>query len=78
MEKQEFNKLKSEDEKTIEILGFVDLKEIDPVSGQGQVKIGTEVWSAKTLNDKNILINKLQQDKDAFDLIIKEKDTNLF
>ena len=30
------------------------IKEIDPVSGQGQVKIGTEVWSAKTLGDKKI------------------------
>lgn len=28
---EEFNNLKSEDEKTIEIIGFVDLKEIDPV-----------------------------------------------
>lgn len=28
---EEFNKLKSEDEKTIEVIGFVDLKEIDPV-----------------------------------------------
>lgn len=28
---EEFDKLKSEDEKTIEIIGFVDLKEIDPV-----------------------------------------------
>ena len=28
---EEFDKLKSEDEKTIEIVGFVDLKEIDPV-----------------------------------------------
>ena len=30
------------------------VKEIDPVSGQGQVKIGTEIWSAKTLGDKKI------------------------
>ena len=30
------------------------IKEIDPVLGQGQVKIGTEVWSAKTLSDKKI------------------------
>lgn len=28
---EEFNNLKSEDEKTIEIVGFIDLKEIDPV-----------------------------------------------
>lgn len=28
---EEFDKLKSEDEKTIEVVGFVDLKEIDPV-----------------------------------------------
>lgn len=32
----------------------VVIKEIDPVLGQGQVKIGTEVWSAKTLGDKKI------------------------
>jgi len=32
----------------------VVIKEIDPISGQGQVKIGTEVWSAKTLGDKKI------------------------
>ena len=30
------------------------IKEIDPVSGEGQVKVGTEVWSAKTLGDKKI------------------------
>ncbi len=30
------------------------IKEIDPILGQGQVKIGTEIWSAKTLNDKKI------------------------
>ena len=30
------------------------IKEIDPILGQGQVKIGTEVWSAKTLGDKKI------------------------
>lgn len=28
---EEFNNLKSEDDKTIEIIGFIDLKEIDPV-----------------------------------------------
>ncbi len=28
---EEFNNLKSEDEKTIEIVGFIDLKEIDPI-----------------------------------------------
>ena len=32
----------------------VVIKEIDPISGQGQVKIGTEVWSAKTLGNKKI------------------------
>ena len=30
------------------------IKEIDPILGQGQVKIGTEVWSAKSLEDKKI------------------------
>ena len=30
------------------------IKEIDPVLGQGQVKIGTEVWSAKSLENKKI------------------------
>jgi len=30
------------------------IKEIDPVSGEGQVKVDTEVWSAKTLGDKKI------------------------
>lgn len=30
------------------------IKEIDPILGQGQVKVGTEVWSAKTLSDKKI------------------------
>jgi len=28
---EEFNNLKSEDEKTIEVVGFIDLKEIDPI-----------------------------------------------
>lgn len=27
---------------------------IDPITGQGQVKVGTEVWSAKSLNDSKI------------------------
>jgi len=30
------------------------VKEIDPILGQGQVKIGTEVWSAKTLGEEKI------------------------
>lgn len=30
------------------------IKEIDPITGQGQVKVGTEVWSAKSLNDVTI------------------------
>lgn len=30
------------------------IKEIDPISGQGQVKVGTEVWSAKALENKKI------------------------
>jgi len=30
------------------------IKEIDPISGQGQIKVGTEVWSAKSLEDKKI------------------------
>jgi len=30
------------------------IKDIDPVSGQGQVKVGTEIWSAKSLEDKKI------------------------
>ncbi len=28
------------------------IKEIDPVSGQGQIKVGTEVWSAKSVENK--------------------------
>ncbi len=29
-------------------------KDIDPISGEGQVKIGTEIWSAKSANDIKI------------------------
>lgn len=29
-------------------------KSIDPISGQGQVKIGTEVWSAKSIDNSKI------------------------
>lgn len=29
-------------------------KSIDPISGQGQVKIGTEIWSAKSADDSKI------------------------
>ena len=29
-------------------------KTIDPISGDGQIKVGTEVWSAKSLNDTKI------------------------
>lgn len=29
-------------------------KTIDPISGQGQIKVGTEVWSAKSKNDVKI------------------------
>ena len=27
---------------------------IDPISGKGQVKVGSEKWSAKSLNDSKI------------------------
>jgi len=30
------------------------IKEIDNISGQGQIKVGTEVWSAKSLENKKI------------------------
>ena len=30
------------------------IKDIDPISGKGQVKIGTEVWSAKSKDDRKI------------------------
>lgn len=30
------------------------IKEIDPISGQGQIKVGTEVWSAKTADNTKI------------------------
>ena len=30
------------------------IKEIDPISGSGQVKVGTEIWSAKSSNDSKI------------------------
>ena len=30
------------------------VKDIDPISGKGQVKVGTEVWSAKSYDDKKI------------------------
>lgn len=30
------------------------LKDIDPISGTGQIKIGTEVWSAKSSDDRKI------------------------
>ena len=30
------------------------VKDIDPIVGQGQVKIGTEVWSAKSADDRKI------------------------
>ena len=29
-------------------------KTIDPISGQGQIKVGTEVWSAKSIDDVKI------------------------
>lgn len=30
------------------------VKDIDPISGKGQVKVGTEVWSAKSFDDRKI------------------------
>lgn len=30
------------------------IKDIDPIAGKGQVKIGTEVWSAKSADDRKI------------------------
>ena len=30
------------------------IKDIDPIAGKGQVKIGTEVWSAKSLDARKI------------------------
>ena len=30
------------------------IKEIDPIAGKGQIKVGTEVWSAKSADDIKI------------------------
>lgn len=30
------------------------LKDIDPINGTGQIKVGTEIWSAKSINDRKI------------------------
>ena len=30
------------------------IKDIDPIAGKGQIKIGTEVWSAKSSDDRKI------------------------
>ena len=30
------------------------IKDIDPIAGKGQVKIGTEIWSAKSSDDRKI------------------------
>ena len=30
------------------------IKQIDPASGKGQVKVGTEIWSAKSKEDRKI------------------------
>ena len=30
------------------------LKDIDPINGTGQIKVGTEVWSAKSSDDRKI------------------------
>lgn len=30
------------------------IKEIDPLQGTGQIKVGTEVWSAKSIDDQKI------------------------
>ena len=30
------------------------IKEIDPIVGKGQIQIGTEIWSAKSFDDKKI------------------------
>lgn len=29
-------------------------KDIDPIEGKGQIKVGTEVWSAKSVDDRKI------------------------
>lgn len=42
---EEFNRLKSEDEKTIEIVGFVDLKEIDPIYYEKSYAVYTDTKS---------------------------------
>ena len=30
------------------------IKQIDPISGEGQIKVGTEVWSAKSKDERKI------------------------
>ena len=30
------------------------IKDIDPISGQGQIKVGSEIWSAKSSENKKI------------------------
>ena len=42
---EEFNNLKSEDEKTIEIIGFIDLKEVDPIYFEKSYNISVEAKS---------------------------------
>ena len=30
------------------------IKDIDPIEGKGQIKVGTEIWSAKSVDDRKI------------------------
>ena len=54
------NKFSKEDEKiqtnAYSIIGKrgIVIKEINPTSGEGQIKVGTEVWSAKSKDDTKI------------------------
>ena len=32
----------------------VVIKDIDPIRGKGQIQIGTEIWSAKSFDDRKI------------------------
>lgn len=34
----------------------VVLKDINPINGSGQIKVGTEIWSAKSLSEKTISV----------------------
>lgn len=82
---EEFSRLKSEDEKTIEIIGFVDIKEIDPVFFEKSYVLNPpsksksySLFRSALEKTKMVAIAKTVIGTKFYYVVIREKEHQLF